>query len=77
MDNTEFDIFKKNFNFVVIPFINPDGVKYGNQKTNLAGSDLSKAWKRPNETFEPEVHQVKNYLKKLNQVSPISLLINL
>jgi murein tripeptide amidase MpaA len=48
MDNTEFDIFKKNFQFVVIPFVNPDGVKYGNQRVNLAGADLNKCWKNPN-----------------------------
>jgi cytosolic carboxypeptidase protein 2/3 len=53
MDNTEFDIFKKNFNFVVIPFMNPDGIKYGNQRVNLAGSDLNNSWKKPSETFEP------------------------
>lgn len=53
MDNTEFDVFKKNFRFIIIPFVNVDGVKYGNQKVNLAGADLNKVWKNPNETFEP------------------------
>ena len=48
MDNTQFDVFKKNFQFIVIPFVNLDGVNYGNQKTNLAGSDLAKVWKNPN-----------------------------
>jgi murein tripeptide amidase MpaA len=53
MDDTEFDLFKKNFQFVVIPFVNPDGVQYGNQRVNLAGADLNKCWKNPNEVFEP------------------------
>lgn len=51
MDNTEFDLIKKNFHFIVIPFVNLDGVKYGNQRTNLAGADLENVWKNPNETF--------------------------
>jgi murein tripeptide amidase MpaA len=51
MDNTEYDTFKKNFNFVIIPFINVDGIKYGNQRVNLSGSDLNNVWKNPNKTF--------------------------
>lgn len=77
MDNTEFDLFKKNFQFIVIPFLNPDGVKYGNQRVNLAGADLNKCWKNPNEFFEPEAFYVKKFLKKVNLVHPISLMINL
>jgi murein tripeptide amidase MpaA len=48
LENNEFDSYKKNVNFVVIPFVNLDGVKYGNQKTNLAGINLDKIWKNPN-----------------------------
>ncbi len=77
MDNTEFDFFKKNFQFVIIPFVNPDGVKYGNQKVNLAGADFDKCWRNPNEVFEPEVYNVKKWLKNINQIHPISLLVNL
>jgi murein tripeptide amidase MpaA len=66
MDNTEFDVSKKNFQFVIIPFVNPDGVKYGNQRVNLAGSDLNKSWTNPNAVFEPEVYQVKKWLKNMN-----------
>jgi murein tripeptide amidase MpaA len=51
MDNTEYDTFKKNFNFVIIPFVNVDGIKYGNQRVNLSGSDLNNVWKNPNKTF--------------------------
>lgn len=51
MDKTELDGLKKNFQFVIIPFMNPDGVKYGNQRVNLAGADLDQVWKNPNEIF--------------------------
>ena len=77
MDNTEFDLFKKNFQFVIIPFVNPDGIKYGNQRVNLAGADLNKFWKNPNEVFEPEAFHIKKFLKKVHQIHPISLMINL
>lgn len=77
MDNTQVDIFKKNFHFIVIPFVNPDGVKYGNQMANLAGVDLEKSWKKPNQLFEPEIYHIKNLLNVINQVNPISLIMDL
>jgi murein tripeptide amidase MpaA len=33
------------FKFVIIPMVNPDGVIYGNFRTNLAGFDLNRQWK--------------------------------
>jgi hypothetical protein len=61
----------------VIPFVNVDGVKYGNHRVNLTGVDLNKVWKDPDEVFEPEVFHIKKFLRKLNQSHPISLIINL
>jgi murein tripeptide amidase MpaA len=34
----------KEFEFIVIPMVNPDGVIYGNFRTNLAGLDLNRQW---------------------------------
>lgn len=48
MDNSEFDNLKKNYQFIIIPFINPDGVTYGNQRTNITGVDLKNVWRQPN-----------------------------
>lgn len=32
------------YKFVVVPMVNPDGVIYGNFRTNLAGFDLNRQW---------------------------------
>ena len=33
-----------NYMFIVIPFVNPDGVIHGNSRCNLAGLDLNRNW---------------------------------
>lgn len=53
MENNQFDSLKKNYQFVIIPFINLDGICYGNQRVNIAGADLDRVWKSPNQLFEP------------------------
>lgn len=34
----------EQYRFVVVPMVNPDGVIYGNFRTNLAGFDLNRQW---------------------------------
>ena len=43
----------KKYEFIVIPMINPDGVIYGNFRTNLAGFDLNRQWLVPNRWLHP------------------------
>lgn len=33
-----------NFEFVVIPMLNPDGVIHGTSRCNMAGLDLNRQW---------------------------------
>lgn len=46
----------KKYEFIVIPMINPDGVIYGNFRTNAAGFDLNRQWLEPNRWLHPEVY---------------------
>jgi murein tripeptide amidase MpaA len=39
--------FLKKYELIVIPMVNPDGVIYGNFRTNLAGFDLNRQWRNP------------------------------
>ena len=41
--------------------VNPDGVIYGNFRTNLSGFDLNRQWLEPNRWLHPEVY----FLSKL------------
>ncbi len=51
--------FVKNYELVVIPMINPDGVDEGNWRHSFAGVDLNRDWI---DFKQPETSAVKNYL---------------
>jgi len=51
--------FRKEYELILIPMINPDGVDEGNWRHNVAGVDLNRDW----ENFvQPETKSVKKYL---------------
>ena len=43
----------KNYEVIALPMINPDGVIYGNFRTNLAGFDLNRQWQEPDRWLHP------------------------
>lgn len=54
--------FRKEFQVICIPMINPDGVDAGHWRHSMAGVDLNRDW----ENFkQPETRSVKNYLERL------------
>jgi hypothetical protein len=54
--------FRKNYNLLVIPNLNPDGVAMGNWRHNANGVDLNRDWI----SFkQPETKQVHQYLQDL------------
>lgn len=57
---------REHYIFKVIPLINPDGVIFGNYRTNLLGVDLNRKWDTADDELAPEVTAIKNYIKKLN-----------
>jgi hypothetical protein len=61
--NTELSTeFRKRFNVVVIPLVNPDGVDNGHWRHNIHGVDLNRDWVSFNQT-EPKV--VKDKVNKI------------
>lgn len=42
--------------------VNPDGVIYGNFRTNLSGFDLNRQWLSPNRWLHPEVYFVSKII---------------
>lgn len=54
--------FRDEYNILLVPNLNPDGVHAGNWRHNMNGVDLNRDWK----SFkQPEVRAVHKYLQKL------------
>lgn len=54
--------FRKNFQLVLIPQVNPDGVDEGNWRHSAAGVDLNRDWEN---FLQPETKAIKDYLLKI------------
>lgn len=53
--------FRSNFNLLVIPLINPDGVVHGNWRHNMDGQDLNRDW---GPFTQPETRAVEEELRR-------------
>jgi cytosolic carboxypeptidase protein 6 len=60
--------FRKKFNILVVPLINPDGVDAGHWRHNIHGVDLNRDWGQFN---QPETRVVRDELLRLKQRSSI------
>jgi murein tripeptide amidase MpaA len=54
--------FRKKFNVLIIPLVNPDGVDNGHWRHNLKGVDLNRDWMQFN---QPEPRAVRNEIKSI------------
>lgn len=52
-------ILRSNFVFKIVPMINIDGVVQGNYRGSLAGMDLNRKWRSPNQMVFPEIASIK------------------
>ncbi|OMP77367.1 M14 family metallopeptidase [[Flexibacter] sp. ATCC 35208] len=53
--------FRQQYEILIMPMLNPDGVDEGDWRHNLGGVDLNRDW---DEFKQPETKAVKDYLKK-------------
>ncbi len=62
----------KQFQFLIVPLLNPDGVARGHWRANLGGADLNRDWG----TFkQPETRAIGDWLARLPaQVRPVLML---
>lgn len=54
--------FRKKFNIVAVPFMNPDGVELGHWRHNVGGVDLNRDW---GPFTQPETQAIKTLLDEL------------
>ena len=50
---------RSEYIFIIIPCLNPDGVVFGNYRTNICGYDLNRCWENPREDIMPEIYYLK------------------
>ena len=56
-------ILRDNFEFKIIPMLNPDGVINGNSRWSLAGVDLNRCWADPSRRQHPTIYHTKMLIK--------------
>lgn len=56
--------FRENFQTVVVPLMNPDGVEHGQWRSNLGGVDLNRDWRA---FTQPETTAVSSFLAALGK----------
>jgi hypothetical protein len=66
---------RRQFVWLVIPMLNPDGVICGNSRCNLAGLDLNRCWADPSETC-PTIYHAKALLQRLCPLTTITLFLD-
>lgn len=43
--------------------INPDGVRYGNYRSDIFGYDLNRKWKKPNRIIHNPIYLIKQLIE--------------
>ena len=65
-NSREAEILRKNLVFKIIPMLNPDGVRYGNNRTSLLGVDLNRRWFQPHKNLHPTIFYTKKMMEVFN-----------
>lgn len=65
-----------NVVFYIVPFTNPDGVKYGLSRSNLQGINMEINWNRPDSLTAVELSQIKKKFLELNSKHKFDIVFN-
>jgi Zinc carboxypeptidase/Cytosolic carboxypeptidase N-terminal domain len=66
-------LLRNHFIFKIIPMLNPDGVRYGNFRCCLLGTDLNRRWDKPNKILHPTIYYAKKMIQVLNENYKVQL----
>lgn len=61
-DDAQAIVARKNFNYMIVPMMNPDGIYHGTSRYNMNMEDLNNVWLN-DDKVQPEVSGVKNWVK--------------
>lgn len=65
--------FREQFNVVMVPLVNPDGVALGHWRHNLDGMDLNRDWGK---FTQPETQAVKAFVEAHLRDAPLALMLD-
>ncbi|CAB4062241.1 AGBL4 [Lepeophtheirus salmonis] len=71
------EALRKRLIFKIIPIMNPDGVFYGNSRTNAIGQDLNRLWNNTNKYTSPSIHKAKKLIVSLDKVGLLDMVIDI
>lgn len=54
---------RRQFVFMIVPMLNPDGVIQGNYRCSLLGCDLNRKWQTPNRFLHPTIWSSKQLIR--------------
>jgi len=57
----------------VVPMLNPDGVRYGNNRCSLLGVDLNRRWRNPSRYMHPTIYFTKRMIQIFGESHEIAL----
>jgi hypothetical protein len=76
-DSSESKYLKQNFDFVILPMINVDGVIYGNFRCDINGNDMNRRWRNPHKIFQHALVQIRRKLEFLQNEQGIEFFFDL
>jgi murein tripeptide amidase MpaA len=67
--------FRSEYNVILFPHINPDGVDQGNWSHNMGGVNLTEDWGQ--QTMQPEIRAIKSHIESLASKDDNSFYLNI
>ncbi len=72
-DDPKAEQIRLNYIIFVVPMLNPDGVIFGNQRTDLAGYDMNRRWSEPSPWLHPVIYAVKLLARMIKEERTIDV----
>ena len=77
LDSIEAQGLRERYIFKIIPMLNPDGVINGNNRCDISGVDLNRAWDSPSKQLHPTIYYAKEMIKLAKSRYSIALALDL
>ena len=67
---------RKNFSWLLIPMVNPDGAICGFYRPSLSGDDINRVWRKPDPMMHPIVDNVLKLIEVLKRTRPVPFFLD-